>query len=60
MNKPTKKFVVSLPASPDMKERELKMGFRVAGGSPARLAAFLKSEIAKWADLARSANLVTK
>ncbi len=52
--------VTRILASPDMKERKLKMGFRLAGGSPARLAAFLKSEIAKWADLAKSANLVTK
>jgi tripartite-type tricarboxylate transporter receptor subunit TctC len=52
--------VTRILASPDMKERELKMGFRLAGGPPARLAAFLKSEIAKWAELATSANLVTK
>ena len=47
-------------ASPDMKAREMKMGFRLAGGPPERLAAFLKSDIAKWAELAKSAQLVTK
>jgi tripartite-type tricarboxylate transporter receptor subunit TctC len=47
-------------ASPDMKARELKMGFRLAGGPPERLAAFLKSEIVKWGELARSAGLVTR
>ena len=47
-------------ATPDMKERELRMGFRLEGGTPARLGAFLKSEIAKWAELAKRAGLVTK
>jgi tripartite-type tricarboxylate transporter receptor subunit TctC len=47
-------------ATPDMKARELKMGFRLAGGSPERLGAFLKSEIARWAALAKRAGLVTK
>ena len=47
-------------ATPDMKERELRMGFRLEGGTPERLGAFLKSEIAKWAELAKRAGLVTK
>jgi tripartite-type tricarboxylate transporter receptor subunit TctC len=47
-------------ASPDMRERELKMGFRLVGGPPERLGVFLKSEIARWAELANSAKLVTK
>jgi tripartite-type tricarboxylate transporter receptor subunit TctC len=47
-------------ASPDMKARELKMGFRLEGGSPERLGAFIKSEIVKWAALAKRAGLVTK
>jgi len=47
-------------ASPDMKARELRMGFRLAGGTPERLGAFLESEIAKWAELAKRAKLVTK
>jgi len=46
--------------SPDMKARELKMGFRLEGGSPERLGAFIKSEIVKWAALAKRAGLVTK
>ncbi len=38
---------------PDMRERELALGYRFIGGSPDRLAAYLKSEIAKWEDLAK-------
>jgi tripartite-type tricarboxylate transporter receptor subunit TctC len=47
-------------AMPDMKARELKMGFRLAGGSPERLGEFLKGEIVKWAALAKRAGLVRK
>jgi hypothetical protein len=36
---------------PDMKEREAQLGYRFIGGSPDKLAAFLKTEITKWADL---------
>jgi tripartite-type tricarboxylate transporter receptor subunit TctC len=33
---------------PDMRERETQLGYRFIGGSPDKLAAFLKSEIEKW------------
>lgn len=41
-------------ALPDVKEREARLGFRFIGGPPERFAAFLKSEIAKWAEVAKS------
>jgi tripartite-type tricarboxylate transporter receptor subunit TctC len=44
-------------AMPDVKEREATMGYRFIGGSPAELAAFLESGIAKWAEVAKSASL---
>jgi len=34
--------------SPEMRERELALGYRFIGGSPDKLADHLKSEIAKW------------
>jgi tripartite-type tricarboxylate transporter receptor subunit TctC len=36
---------------PDMREREVQLGYRYIGGPPEKLAAHLKSEIAKWAAL---------
>jgi tripartite-type tricarboxylate transporter receptor subunit TctC len=44
-------------AMPDVKEKGGTLGYRYIGGSPEKLAAFLKGEIAKWADLAKSASL---
>jgi tripartite-type tricarboxylate transporter receptor subunit TctC len=38
---------------PDMREREVQLGYRFIGGSPEKLAAFLKVEIAKWDALAK-------
>jgi tripartite-type tricarboxylate transporter receptor subunit TctC len=35
-------------AMPDMKEREVQLGFRYIGGPPDKLASFLGAEIAKW------------
>jgi tripartite-type tricarboxylate transporter receptor subunit TctC len=35
-------------ALPEMKERGVQLGYRFIGGSPEKLAAHLKSEIAKW------------
>ena len=45
-------------ALPDVRAREASMGFRFIGGAPADLAAFLGREIAKWAEVARSASMV--
>jgi tripartite-type tricarboxylate transporter receptor subunit TctC len=36
---------------PDMRDRELALGYRFIGGPPERLAGHLKSEIAKWQEL---------
>jgi tripartite-type tricarboxylate transporter receptor subunit TctC len=44
-------------AMPDVKEKSVTLGYRYVGGSPAKLDAFLKSEIAKWAEVAKSASL---
>ncbi len=38
---------------PDMRERELALGYRFIGGSPQRLADHLKAEIVKWEGLAK-------
>jgi hypothetical protein len=42
---------------PDMKERETTLGYRFVGGSPEKLAAMLKHEIDKWAEVANSSSL---
>jgi len=39
--------------SAEMREKELALGYRFIGGSPQVLANHLKTEIAKWEDLAR-------
>jgi tripartite-type tricarboxylate transporter receptor subunit TctC len=44
-------------AMPDVKERGVTLGYRFVGGTPEQLDAFLKAEIAKWADVAKSASL---
>ena len=44
-------------AMPDVKEKGVTLGYRYVGGSPDKLEAFLKHEIAKWAEVARSASL---
>jgi tripartite-type tricarboxylate transporter receptor subunit TctC len=40
-------------AMPDMKEREVQLGYRFIGGPPEKLGAHLKAEIAKWDRLAK-------
>jgi tripartite-type tricarboxylate transporter receptor subunit TctC len=40
-------------AMPDVKAKAVTLGFRLVGGPPEQLAAFLKSEIAKWAAFAQ-------
>ena len=47
-------------ADTDMKERATKLGFRLVGGSPEQLGAHLKSEIDKWAKVAKAAGLEPK
>ena len=43
-------------AMPDVKEKGVTLGYRYFGGSPEKLDAFLKHEIAKWAEVAQSAS----
>jgi tripartite-type tricarboxylate transporter receptor subunit TctC len=45
---------------PDVKARGVTLGYRYVGGPPEKLSAFLKSEIAKWAEVAKSAELVAR
>jgi tripartite-type tricarboxylate transporter receptor subunit TctC len=47
-------------AMPDVKARGVTLGYRYIGGPPDKLAAFLKAEIAKWAEVAKSADLVAR
>jgi tripartite-type tricarboxylate transporter receptor subunit TctC len=44
-------------ALPDVKEKGVSLGFRFVGGPPEKLGVFLNSEIAKWAELAKSGSL---
>ena len=47
-------------AQPDMKARGVQLGFRFIGGPPEKLEAMLKDEIAKWAEVAKKAELVAR
>ena len=47
-------------ASPDVKERSVTLGYRFIGGSPEKLETFLKNETAKWAVVAKDADLVAR
>jgi tripartite-type tricarboxylate transporter receptor subunit TctC len=47
-------------ADADMKERATKLGFRLVGGAPEQLGAHLRSEIDKWAKVAKAAGLDPK
>ena len=49
--------VARVIALPDVKERGVTLGYRFVGGSPETLGTFLKAEIAKWAEVAKSADL---
>jgi tripartite-type tricarboxylate transporter receptor subunit TctC len=44
-------------AQPDMQARAAQLGFRLIGGPPEKLAGLLASEIANWAEVAKSAGL---
>jgi tripartite-type tricarboxylate transporter receptor subunit TctC len=52
--------VARILAQPDIKARSVTLGYRLIGGSPEELASFLKNEIAKWAEVAKSANLTAR
>jgi len=45
-------------AEPAMQERAAELGFRLIGGPPDKLAALLRRDIAKWAEVAKTAGLV--
>jgi tripartite-type tricarboxylate transporter receptor subunit TctC len=47
-------------ATDDMKQRGATLGYRFVGGPPEKLATFLKAEIAKWAEVAKNADLVAR
>jgi tripartite-type tricarboxylate transporter receptor subunit TctC len=50
--------VESVLALDDMKARADQLGFRLIGGPPQRLGDLLRGEIAKWAEVAKRADLV--
>jgi tripartite-type tricarboxylate transporter receptor subunit TctC len=52
--------VTRILAQPDIKARGVTLGYRFIGGSPDELASFLKNEIAKWAEVAKRANLTAR
>jgi tripartite-type tricarboxylate transporter receptor subunit TctC len=41
-----------------VKERATELGFRLVGGSPQQLGAYLRGEIDKWATIAKRGGLV--
>ncbi len=45
---------------PDMREKELALGYRFIGGPPEKLAEFLPQQIAKWDKLAKTGSLLAK
>src|SRR5215470_19585727 len=52
--------VARILVQPDIKARGVTLGYRFIGGSSEELASFLKNEIAKWAEVAKSANLTAR
>jgi len=52
--------VARVLAQPDVKARGVTLGYRFIGGLPEELAAFLKAETAKWAEVAKSADLAAR
>jgi tripartite-type tricarboxylate transporter receptor subunit TctC len=47
-------------ADADMKAQATKLGFRLVGGSPDQLGAYLQSEIDKWAKIAKAGGIVPR
>jgi tripartite-type tricarboxylate transporter receptor subunit TctC len=52
--------VEAVLALDDMKARADQLGFRLIGGPPQRLGDLLRGEIAKWAEVAKRADLVAR
>lgn len=49
--------LLAMLAQPDVKEKLLGMGLEPAGGTPAQFSALIRSEIAKYATIVKSANI---
>jgi len=49
--------VNAILGSPEVKERSAPLGFRLLGGPPEKLRVKLESEIARWAEVAKSGSL---
>ena len=45
---------------PDMREKEISLGYRFIGGPPEKLAEYLSQQIAKWEKLAKTGSLLAK
>ena len=43
--------------SPEMREQLIAQGFEIAGYGPEEYAAFIKAEIAKWANVIKTAGV---
>ena len=50
--------VIAILKTQDMQDRINTLGFDVIAGSPEQFAAQLKEDIARWGEVARSANIV--
>ena len=49
--------VVDALGRPDLRERFLKLGYEIHASTPEEYAAFMKSEIARWAPIAKAAGI---
>jgi tripartite-type tricarboxylate transporter receptor subunit TctC len=49
--------VVRVMAAPEVRERLVTLGFEPVAGSPEEFAAWIRNEIAKWANVIRDANI---
>jgi tripartite-type tricarboxylate transporter receptor subunit TctC len=49
--------VVRVMAAPEIRERLVTLGFEPVAGSPEEFAAWIRNEIAKWANVIRDANI---
>lgn len=52
--------IARILATPELKEREASLGYRFVGGPPETLAAHLKHEIAKWAEMTKTPAFIGK
>ncbi|MFL4984610.1 MAG: Bug family tripartite tricarboxylate transporter substrate binding protein [Xanthobacteraceae bacterium] len=52
--------VVRVMAAPEVRERLVTLGFEPVAGSPEAFAAWIRNEIAKWANVIRDANITVQ